>query len=296
MIFKASQIDEVEVIRTGLFIDRLVGIGGLPKKRLVEIAGEPGAGKSTLCMQIIAEAQKQGQRCLWVDVEASYVPRYGTALGIDNEALGMIQTETGEEALDSIEDAIKSKEWDLIVLDSIGALTPRSELEKRAGETVIGGQARLVAPFMRKIAPRLGPANVCFIVINHLKTDIMTGAVKAAGGAALEYHKALSIRLKKKFGVAIKQGENIIGSVVVAEVWKKNKLYGNVGMKLDVNFINNQGFSASSDLLQEAIERGIITKQGNTHFIGEIKLGMISRVREMLKDENFLEQLKTALG
>lgn len=293
-ITRASEIDEVEVIRTGLFVDRLCGIGGLPKKRLVEIAGEAGAGKSTLCMQIVAEAQKQGQRCLWADVEASYVPRYGTLLGVDNAKLGMIQAETGEEALDMVEDAIRSKDWDLVVLDSIGALTPRAELEKRAGETVIGGQARLVAPFMRKIAPRLGPANVCFIVINHLKTDIMTGSVKAAGGAALEYHKALSIRLKKKFGVALKQGENIIGSVVVAEVWKKNKMYGNVGMKLDAQFINNEGFSKSADLLQEAIDRGIFEKTGNTfHFLGE-KIGTMSKLREWAKNHD--AELKEALG
>lgn len=295
MLQKASEIDEVPVIKTGLFIDKLTGINGIPKQRIIEIVGDANQGKSTLSMQIIAEAQKQGERCLLADVEASFVPLYASKLGVDLSTLDVLRAESAEEVLDAVEEAIIEQTHDLIVIDSIGALVPRAELEKKSGEVVMGGQTRLLSPFMRKITPRLGPKNVCLILINQQKVDFMSGVAKPVGGASVLYHKAISILLKRKFGVVLKQGDTLIGHVVTAEV-KKNKMYGNVGLKMDAQFLNNEGFSKAADLLQDAIDAGIVTKTGNSYFFAGEKLGMISKVREWMKIESNVEQLKTALG
>jgi len=292
-ILSAKDLDKVPYVRTGLFVDRLLG-GGVPKKKIIEFVGEPGAGKSTLCMQMVAALQKEGQRVLWVDSELSWDVLYGEKLGVDG-SLSVLRAETAEEVLDDIEDAVVSGEYDYIFLDSIGGLTPKAELEKRSGEATIASAARLLSPFMRKIVWKLELHNVGLVVINHMSLDLMSGAPKAGGGKKLEYHKSASIMLKKKFGVALKQGENIIGHKIVASVWKKNKLVGNVGTQVETNFIYNTGFSASADILDEAIERGIITKEGNLHYFAGEKLGLISKVRTWIQDPVNLEQVKSLL-
>jgi recombination protein RecA len=292
-ILPAKELDKVPYVRTGLFVDRLLG-GGIPKKKIVEFVGEPGAGKSTLCMQMVAALQKEGQRILWVDSELSWDVLYGEKLGVDG-TLDVLRAETAEETLDAIEDAVVSGDYDYIFLDSIGGLTPKAELEKRAGEATIASAARLLSPFMRKIVWKLERHNVGLIVITHMSLDLMSGAPKAGGGKKLEYHKSASIMLKKKFGVALKQGENIIGHKIVASVWKKNKLVGNVGTQVETNFIYNTGFSAGADILDEAIERGIITKEGNTYYFSQEKLGMISKVRTWIQDEANLARVKELL-
>lgn len=293
-IITAHELDKVPYVRTGLFVDRLLG-GGIPKRKIIEFVGEPGAGKSTICMQVIAELQKQGERCLWVDSELSYDVLYAEKLGID-PTLHVLRAETAEEILDGIEDAVVSGEYDYIFLDSIGGLTPRAELEKRSGEATIASSARLLSPFMRKIVWKLELHNVGLIVINHMSQDLMTGAPKAGGGKKLEYHKSASIMLKKKFNSLLKQGEHIIGYKVVATVWKKNKLVGNVGVSVESNFIFNEGFSGASDMLDEAIDRGIITKVANTYFLGETRLGTKNKIREMMNEESFAQNLKDLLN
>lgn len=294
-ITKASEINEVDVIPTGLFIDRLIGVGGIPKKRMVEIVGDPGVGKSTLCLQIIAEAQKRGQKCLWVDSEGSFTPLYAEKLNVNTKELDVLQERSGELILNEIRNAIEDETYDLIVLDSVGGITTQAEMEKAVGEVVMAGQSRIISSFIRKISPMMPQKNVAFIVINHTRINFETGQPTPAGGRTLEFHKAVSIRLKKKSGVAIKAGENIIGYVVVGEVWKKNKLSGNVGMKVDANFLNNEGFSKAADLLQDALDAGVFTKQGNTFYFQGEKLGMISKVRELMKTD-FSEKIKQVLS
>lgn len=293
-VIKAAEIGDVDIIRTGLFIDKLVG-GGIPKKRMLEIVGEPGMGKSTLCLQIVAEAQKLGQKCLWADVEGTFTSQYARLLGVDMNMLDIQHEEHAEGHLNALIEFIEKETYDLIILDSIGTLTPRVEHEKEIGESVIGGQAKPVSQFARKAAIKLQSKNVALIAVNHQAIDIMKGKAVSRGGASWNYHKAVSIHLSKKFGVALKSGENIIGYVVVAQVKEKNKMVGNVGTKIEAQYINNEGFSKSADLLQDAIGAGIITKQGNTHYFGELKLGMISKVRMLMKDEGFVEKIKAAL-
>lgn len=295
IIAYADSIEDVDVVPTGLFIDKLTGIGGIPRGVITELFGDESIGKTSVCMQAVANAQKEGLRCLWADVEWSYSPKYAEALGIDNSKLGLIRERFAEATLDAIEEAVESGKWDFIVLDSVGGILPRAEAEKDAEGKTIGGQAKLMATFCRKIVPLLQIHNVALVVINHSFIDIMSGKLKTSGGKKLSYHKSLSIRLKQKQGVTIKQGDRKVGKVITGEV-RKNKMAGNEGLELDGQLIFGTGFSAAADLLGDAIEKGIITKKGNTYYFRSEKLGIgLSRIRKMLEDDAVLaEKVKHA--
>lgn len=284
---------KVEAIRTDTFLDRLSGIGGIPRGRISEIFGDEGAGKTSVSLQAIATAQKAKLKCLFVDIEWSYDARYAESLGVDNSKLGLVRERFAEDALDTVEAEVESGKWDLVILDSIGALLPRAEAEKDNGSKTIGGQASIVARFCRKIAPLLSMRNCALVVLNHSFIDIMSAKVTTSGGKKLAYHKSLSIRLRGKTGILLKQGDKVIGKVVIAET-KKNKLASTEGMVLEVQMIFGSSFSASADLMNEAIER-LFERRGNTFYWQDQKLGMISAVREMFKQEDFAEKIKEAL-
>lgn len=296
IIAYADSIESIDVIPTGLFFDNLTGIGGIPRGVITEIFGDEGIGKSSACLQFVASAQRAGLRCLWADVEWSYSPAYATSLGVDNSKLGLIRERYAETTLDAIEAAADSAEWDLIILDSIGGILPRAEAEKGAEGKTIGGQAGLIAKFCRKIVPLISVNNIALVVINHAFTDIMSGKLLTSGGKKLAYHKSLSIRFKQKQGVSLKQGDRKVGKVVVGEV-RKNKLAATEGLELDGQLIFGTGFSASADLMGNAIDKGIIVKRGNTYFFGEEKLGIgMGKVRNALEADSALtERIKAAL-
>lgn len=284
----ADSIEEIDVIPTGLFIDNLSGIGGIPRGVITEIFGDEGIGKSSVCLQLVANAQQQGLRCLWADVEWSYGTGYATSLGVDNGQLGLIRERYAEATLDAIEDAVESGRWDLVVLDSIGGILPRAEAEKGAEGKTIGGQAGLIAKFCRKIVPLLRIHNVALVVINHSFIDIMSGKLLTSGGKKLAYHKSLSIRFKQKQGVSVKQGDRKVGKVVIGEV-RKNKMAGTEGLELDGTLVFGTGFSASADLLGIAIDKGVVSKKGNTFYFGDEKLGIgLQKVRKLLDDDKVL--------
>lgn len=292
----ADSIEEVQVIPTGLFLDKLTGIGGIPRGVITEIFGDEGIGKTTLCLQMVANAQKQGIRCLWVDFEYSYPPAYAAFLGVNNGQLGLVREEYAEAALDVVEEALRSKEWDLVVLDSVGGILPRAEAEKGAEGKTIGGQAGIMAKFCRKVVPLLAINNVAMVVINHSFIDVMSGKLLTSGGKKLAYHKALSIRFKQKQGVSLKQGDRKVGKVVTGEV-RKNKLAPTEGLELDGQIIFGSGFSASADLMANAIDKGVITKKGHTFYFGDLKLGIgMAKVRGAIEaDEALAERIKAAL-
>jgi recombination protein RecA len=294
-IQKASEIDNVDVITTGLVLDRCIGTGGLPKQRIVEVTGNPGAGKSTICLQAVAAAQKLGQRCLWADVEGSFTPQYASLLGVDMDLLDVLRERDGEAVLNMIMKYVEDEAYDLIVIDSIGSITSRAELEKDIGEVVIGGQAKIVGQFARKLALALPHKKVCVLAINHTRTDIMTGKSQSRGGESWNYHKAIRIHMSVKFGVQMKQGDKIIGQTITFEVKEKNKMFGNKGMKIDSAFINNQGFSASADLMQDAIDAGIFEKINTTFYFEGEKIGQISKLREWMSDPVSQETVKAAM-
>lgn len=294
-ILKASSVAKVEVIRTDTFLDRLSGIGGVPKGKITEVWGDSGVGKSSVCLQAVAGAQRGKQRVLWADVEWYYDPTYAAKMGVDNEKLDLLQNASAEEILNIIETEVSKGNYDIVVLDSVGALRSDREAEKEAGQKTIGVQAGLLSPFLRRIVSHLHLKKVALVVINHSFTDIMSGAIKTSGGKKLEYHRSLSIRLKQRTGANVmKQGDKRVGTVVVGQV-KRNKLAGNEGMEVEAQFLYDQGFVASLDLIDEAVERGIVTKKGNTHYLGEEKLGMISAVREWIKAPENQERIKSML-
>lgn len=297
IIAYADSIEDVSVIPTGLFFDKLSGIGGLPRGVITEIFGDEGLGKSTLCLQAVVAAQQQGMRCLWVDVEWSYIPRYAASLGVDNKKLGLIREQVAELSLEALEEAVESGDWDLIVLDSVGGILSRAEAEKGVEGKTIGGQAGLIAKFCRKVVPLLAMHNVALVVINHAFTDVMSGKLLTSGGKKLAYHKSLSIRLKSKYGnPVLKAGDKKVGKVVVGEV-RKNKLGATEGLEIEAQLLFGDGFSASADLLSDAIERGIITKNGQTYYLGTEKLGRgLQSVRKQLEDDAVLtEKVKNLL-
>lgn len=292
----ADSLEEVDVIPTGLFIDKLTGVSGIPCGAITEIFGDEGIGKSTLCLQIVANAQKIGTKVLWVDTEWCYDVRYASLLGVENSKVGIIRERDAESILSNVESQIEDGKWDLVIIDSIGGLTPRAEIEKGVEGKVIGAQAGLLARFCRKIVPLLVLKKVALVVINHQFTDIMSGKLMTSGGKKLAYHKSLSIRLKQKFGVVLKSGDKKVGKVVVGEV-RKNKLAATEGLEVDGQLIFGTGFSVGADLLNDAIDKGVITKKGNTLFLGDTKLGVgLHAVRKLVESTPELqEKIKAAI-
>ena len=294
----ADSLEEIEVIASGLFLDKLTGIGGIPVGVISEIFGDEGIGKSSMCLQLIANAQKNGKRCLFADVEWSYSAPYAKSLGVDNSKLGLIRERFAEQMLDSLEEAIESGKWDLVVLDSIGGILPRAEAEKGSEGKTIGGQAGLIAKFCRKIVPLLRLNNVALVVINHSFIDIMSGKIMQSGGKKLAYHKSISIHLKAKYGAnVLKQGDRKVGKVVTGVV-RKNKLAGTEGLEIDASLIFGSGFSFASDLLNDAIDKGVITKKGMSYLFNGERLAVgLGKVRKLMEEDPVLtEKIKLAMA
>lgn len=280
----ADEMDNgLDVLSTGVpSIDKLTGIGGFPRGKVTLLSGAPSVGKSTLSLLAIREAQKQGLKPILFDVEYSYDSAYAAALGVDPKKLWVIRERFGEEGLDKLEEALDSGEFDIAVIDSIGALLPRAEAEKSADQKTIGGQAGMVSRFMRKIVPILVIKKVALVCLTHEFLDIMSGAVKTSGGAKLSYSTSLHLRLRK-VSKRVMQGDRQVGEIIEAEV-KKNKISNTMKQKVELTTLYGEGFSIEADLLQELLDSGEVTKKGNSYFRGEIKLGVgLAKAREALK-------------
>lgn len=292
----ADSVEDINVVASGLFLDKLSGIGGIPRGRITEIWGDEGIGKTSVCLQLVARAQKDGLKCLWADVEYGYEPRYAQLLGVDNSKLGLLRFEFAEPYLDTIVEEVDKGKWDLIILDSAGGIHSRAEAEKTSEEKTIGSQAGLVSKFCRKVVPLLAREDIALVVINHSYTDVMSGKLMTSGGKKLAYHKSFSVRLKSKFGGnALKQGDTKVGKTIIGEV-RKNKVAGTEGMELEAQLFFGQGFSKTADLLNDAIDSGVITKKGNSYFLGTEKLATgLTKVRQMLESDAVLvETIKLA--
>jgi recombination protein RecA len=290
----ASEVDNIEWLPTGLQgLDKILG-GGIPFKKITEISGQYSVGKSTLALMIIAEAQKQKKTTLLADIEYAYEPIYSSQMGVDGKKLLIIRNQLAEDSIDELEEFAAKNKNAVIVLDAIGALSTRDEAEKTSDGKTIGGQAKLVAKFCRKIVPLLDMNNIALIVLNHSFTDIMTGRLKTSGGAKLEYHKSLQLSLRKA-NKRIMQGERQIGDIIEVEI-RKNKLASTLHQKCELELFYGQGFSKQADLLQEALDKGIITKQGNSYFFASEKLCTgLPKLRELFKDESFADKIKACL-
>ena len=266
-----SPYRDIDRIPCGLpALDRLTN-GGIPRKFTTELLGKAGTGKSTLALFIIREAQKQGLKCFYADVERTFAFDMAERLGIDLKKLEMFYAETAEEYLNEIITGLEKKKYDLIVLDSIGALAAQDDYQNDLTAKGFPVLASLMTRLVPKIVSKLGEANAAFIVVNHQKTD-MQGNMRTLGGAALMYHKALSIKLYHN-GTNLKQGDEIVGKVVMAKLEKiKPFLGGTAWGEVKLQYLATDGFSVQADLLDEAIDRLIIRKEGGSYFLGDDKI------------------------
>lgn len=273
---------KIDWITTGLSsLDRILG-GGIPSRRITELSGNFSVGKSTLALMAVAEAQNQKRSTLYVDAEFTFSEEYAQSLGVDTTKLDYIAEKCAEDNLDAIEEWADKHKNALIVLDSVGGLLPRAEAEKTADGKVIGGQAKLIATFCRKMVPILAINNNALIVLNHNVIDIMTGKIKTSGGAKLEYSKSIWLMLRKA-NKRVMKGDQQIGDIIEAEV-RKNKLAPTLKQRVELTMLYGKGFSAEADRFQELLDKGEVKKVGNTYWYGEMKLGIgLNKAREALK-------------
>lgn len=301
-ITPASGMEVLKVVKTNTPLDKVSGIGGLPRGFIVELWGKTNSGKSTTAFQVVAAAQKQGLRCLWIDVEHSfraYVAneKRAEAFGVDMNKLDVMLEANAEDYIDNTEEAVRSKKYDVIIMDSVGDLSSKIEQEKTAAEKTIGVQASLMTKFVRTITWVVDMNEILFIVVNHERETLM-GGIYQMGGKKLAEKKKMSFRFRDKKGPSgvflLKQGEKIVGKVVRISV-SKNHFAPTEQMEVESNLLFDEGFSYQQDLVDDAIQRGVFTRTGNTFFFSQEKIGTMSKLRDWIKEETNLERVKELL-
>ena len=252
----------IESISTGaMALDMALGIGGLPRGRIVEIYGPESSGKSTLAMHVVAEAQRNGGICAYIDAEHAMDPVYAGAIGVNVDDLLISQPDTGEQALEIADMLIRSGALDVIVIDSVAALTPRAEIEGEMGDSHVGLQARLMSQALRKLTGSLSRSNTIAIFINQLreKIGVMYGSNETQpGGRALKFYS--SVRLDIRRIEAIKDGADVVGSRTKVKV-VKNKV-GRPFLQAEFDIEYGRGISREGSLLDVAVELGLVKKSG----------------------------------
>jgi recombination protein RecA len=291
----------VDAIPTGsIGLDWALGIGGVPRGRIIEIFGPESSGKTTLSLHIIAEAQKKGGICAFVDAEHALDPEYSKRLGVKIEELLVSQPDTGEQALDIVESLIRSGKIDVIVIDSVAALTPKAEIEGDMEATHVGRQARLMSQALRKMTAIVAKSKTVVIFINQIRMQIgvMFGNPETTpGGKALKFYT--SVRLDIRRIAQIKKGEEIVGGRVRVKV-VKNKV-GPPFKQTEFDLMYNEGISSEGELIALGEKFGLVVKSGSTYKMGDQKLAVgYDATRTYLKEnapiaKELLKQIKEKL-
>lgn len=258
---EAKRVD-IDVIPTGsISLDLALGVGGMPRGRVIEIFGMESSGKSTLALHIVAEAQKKGGLAAFIDAEHALDPEYAKKIGVKINDLLISQPDTGEQALEILESLVKSAVIDVVVIDSVAALTPRVEIEGEMGQTHIGLQARLMSQALRKLTAIVAKSNTTVIFINQIRMKIgivFGNPEETPGGKALKFYS--SVRLELRRSAKIQQGDQIIGNRVKAKV-VKNKVAPPF-RQTEFDIFYNEGISRLSDILNTGLKLGVVNRAG----------------------------------
>jgi recombination protein RecA len=292
----------IEAVPTGaLALDVALGIGGLPRGRVVEIFGPESSGKSTLAMHVVAEAQRNGGICAYVDAEHAMDPIYAKAIGVDIDQLLISQPDTGEQALEIVDMLVRSGALDVVVIDSVAALTPRAEIEGDMGDTHVGLQARLMSQALRKLTANLNKTNTIAIFINQLreKIGVMFGSPETTpGGRALKFYS--SVRLDIRRIESIKDGAEVVGNRTRVKV-VKNKVAPPF-RQAEFDIMYGQGISREGSVLDLAVEHNIVKKSGAWFTYDGEQMGQGRENAKNFLRENpeimmeIAERVKTACG
>jgi recombination protein RecA len=278
-------IKDIETVSTGsIGLDVALGIGGLPKGRVVEIYGPESSGKTTLTLQVIAEGQKTGGTAAFVDAEHALDPNYAEKLGVDVDELLVSQPDTGEQALEITDMLVRSGAVDIIVVDSVAALTPKAEIEGEMGDSHMGLQARLMSQALRKLTGNIKRSNAMVIFINQIrmKIGVMFGSPETTtGGNALKFYS--SVRLDIRRIGAIKKGDEVIGNQTRVKV-VKNKVAPPFKMA-EFEILYGEGISRLGEIIELGVEHGLIDKAGSWYSYKEDRIGQgKENVREFLRN------------
>ncbi len=275
MTLQKATTMHVETIPTGsISLDLALGAGGIPKGRIIEIFGPEASGKTTLAMHIMAEVQKRGGVAAFVDAEHALDPDRAKAVGVKIDKLLISQPDSGEQALDIVETLVRSNSVDVIVVDSVAALTPRAELEGEMGDSHMGLHARLMSQALRKLTAIISKSRSTVIFINQIrmKIGVMFGNPETTtGGQALKFYSSVRIEVRRL--AQIKSGETIVGNRVKAKIVKNKVAAPFKVAEFDIMF-SEGGISYAGDLLDTGIACGVVTKSGNTHSFKDVKLGV----------------------